>query len=193
MPQEEVKRLCDLSAEQINLMLKALPIDVSFVDENDTVRYYSATPDRVFPRSPGVIDRKVQNCHPPKSLGAVQRILDDFKNGERNTAEFWIQMKGRFIHIRYYILRAEDGAYRGCLEASQDVTEIRELKGEKRLLDWRLVGSAIADHRYGIFGTYRSGRAGREIKNPLAGQCECSISRDIFCIRSVSGHEPPAP
>lgn len=125
----------DLSAEQINLMLKALPIDVSFVDENDTVRYYSATPDRVFPRSPGVIGRKVQNCHPPKSLGAVQRILDDFRNGERDTAEFWIQMKGRFIHIRYYALHAEDGAYRGCLEASQDVTGIRELTGEKRLLD----------------------------------------------------------
>lgn len=125
-----------LTVEQVNLLLKLLPVDISFVDENDTVAYYSATPDRVFPRSPGVIGRLVQKCHPPKSLHVVQRILDDFRAGKRDTAEFWIQMEGKFIHIRYFAVRDRAGEYRGCLEVSQDVTGIRELEGERRLLDW---------------------------------------------------------
>jgi hypothetical protein len=120
----------------VNLLLKLLPVDISFVDENDTVAYYSATPDRVFPRSPGVIGRLVQKCHPPKSLHVVQRILDDFRAGKKDTAEFWIQMGGKFIHIRYFAVRDRAGEYRGCLEVSQDVTGIRELEGERRLLDW---------------------------------------------------------
>lgn len=125
-----------LTAEQIDLMMTHLPVDVSFVDETDTVLYYSATPERVFPRTPGVIGRKVQNCHPPKSLGVVERILEAFKKGERDTAEFWIESRGRFVHIRYFALRDKTGAYRGTLEVSQDVTGIRALRGERRLLDW---------------------------------------------------------
>lgn len=125
-----------LSAEQVDLMLTHLPVDISFVDENDTVIYYSDTPDRIFPRSPGVIGRKVQNCHPPKSVHIVNRILEAFRKGERDVAEFWIEMHGRFIHIRYFAVRDDDGRYRGCLEVSQEVTAIRALKGEKRLLDW---------------------------------------------------------
>jgi hypothetical protein len=125
-----------LTPEQIDLMLTHLPVDISYVDENDTVLYYSATPERIFPRTPGVIGRKVQNCHPPKSLDVVERILKAFRAGERDTAEFWIDLKGRFIHIRYFALRDAAGAYKGSLEVSQDVTAIRGLRGERRLLDW---------------------------------------------------------
>lgn len=125
----------ELTAEQINLMLTHLPLDLSFVDENDEVRYYSGTRERIFPRSAGVIGRKVQNCHPPKSMARVQDVLDAFRAGTRDTAEFWIDLQGRFVHIRYFAMRDTAGTYRGCLEVTQDVTGIRSLAGEKRLLD----------------------------------------------------------
>ncbi|OGD20032.1 MAG: hypothetical protein A2Y70_08410 [Candidatus Aminicenantes bacterium RBG_13_64_14] len=125
-----------LSAEQVNLLLTNLPVDISFVDENDTVVFYSATRERIFPRTPGVIGRKVQNCHPPKSLDVVTQILTAFRDGSRDAAEFWIELNGKFIHIRYFALRDGGGKYRGSLEVSQDVTGIRALRGEKRLLDW---------------------------------------------------------
>jgi DUF438 domain-containing protein len=125
-----------LSREQIDIMLKSLPMDISFVDEQDEVRYYSDTPRRIFPRSPGVIGRKVQNCHPQKSVHVVQKIIDEFRKGTKDVTEFWIEMEKRFIHIRYFAMRDKEGNYQGTLEVSQDVTEIRKLKGEKRLLDW---------------------------------------------------------
>ena len=125
-----------MTFEQVNMMLKHMPVDISFVDEKDEVRYYSATKDRIFPRSPGVIGRKVQNCHPPKSFAMVQRILDEFRAGRRDKADFWIQMKGRFLLIQYFAVRDEKGMYKGTLEVSQDVTDIRKLEGQKRLLDW---------------------------------------------------------
>jgi DUF438 domain-containing protein len=125
-----------LTAEQVNLIMTHLPIDISFVNENDEVAYYSASPERIFPRSPGVIGRKVQNCHPPKSVGMVEKILSEFKAGTKSVADFWIQMKGRFILIKYVAVRDASGEYRGCLEVSQDVTDIRKLEGQKRLLDW---------------------------------------------------------
>ncbi len=125
-----------LTPDQVNLMLTHLPIDISFVDEKDEVAYYSASPERIFPRSPGVIGRKVQNCHPPKSMGMVQKILDEFRAGKKDTADFWIQMQGKFLLIRYFAVRDAEGKYRGCLEVSQDVTAIRKLEGQKRLLDW---------------------------------------------------------
>jgi DUF438 domain-containing protein len=125
-----------LTQEQINLILKSLPVDITFVDETDTVRYYSAGADRIFPRSPGIIGRKVQNCHPPASVHVVERILEAFREGKREVAEFWIQSKGRFVHIRYFPLRDQEGAYRGCIEVTQDVTSVRGLQGERRLLDW---------------------------------------------------------
>jgi DUF438 domain-containing protein len=124
-----------LSLEQINLLLRALPVDVTLVDENDEVRYYSDGRERIFPRSPGVIGRKVQNCHPPKSLELVNRILREFREGSREVAEFWIELAGRFIHIRYFALRDAAGRYRGTLEVTQDVTGIRKLEGQRRLLD----------------------------------------------------------
>jgi PAS domain S-box-containing protein len=127
----------ELTPEQVNLLLKNLPLDVTFVDETDTVRYFSAGAERVFPRSQGVIGRKVQNCHPPDSVHVVERILEAFRKGERQVAEFWIQSRGRFIHIRYFAVRDEAGRYKGCLEVSQDVTSARRLEGERRLLDWK--------------------------------------------------------
>lgn len=125
-----------LTAEQVNLVMTHLPVDISFVNENDEVVYYSASPVRIFPRSPGVIGRKVQNCHPPKSVGMVEKILSEFKAGSKSVADFWIQMQGKFILIKYFAVRDAEGEYRGCLEVSQDVTEIRKLEGQKRLLDW---------------------------------------------------------
>jgi len=124
-----------LTLEQLNLMLGALPIDVSFVDEHDEVRFYSEG-ERVFPRSPGVIGRKVQNCHPPASVHKVQEILDAFRAGQKEKAEFWITLNERFLHIRYFAVRDAAGAYRGVLETVQDVTAIRALEGQRRLLDW---------------------------------------------------------
>jgi DUF438 domain-containing protein len=125
-----------LTAEQINLLLKHLPVDISFVDEHDKVAYYSQTEDRIFPRSPGIIGRTVQNCHPSKSVHVVNKILEEFRSGRKDSSEFWIQMKGKFIHIRYFAVRDDRGNYRGTLEVSQDITHIRGLEGQKRLLDW---------------------------------------------------------
>ncbi|MBW2277634.1 MAG: DUF438 domain-containing protein, partial [Deltaproteobacteria bacterium] len=124
-----------LTLEQVNMMFTALPVDISFVDENDEVRFYSEG-ERHFPRSPAVIGRKVQNCHPPKSMDTVQKILDAFRAGDKDVAEFWIKARSKFLHIRYFAMRDGDGTYRGCLEVGQEVTEIRKLKGEQRLLDW---------------------------------------------------------
>jgi DUF438 domain-containing protein len=125
-----------LNPQQINLMLKNLPLDITYVDENDRVRYYSQGRERIFPRSPAVIGRAVQNCHPPKSVHVVEKILESFKRREKVTAEFWLTLGGRFVHIRYFALYDQEGSYRGVVEVSQDVTGIRALRGQKRLLDW---------------------------------------------------------
>ncbi len=124
-----------LTLEQIDLMLGVLPFDLSFVDEDDRVRFYSEG-DRIFPRSPSVIGREVRNCHPPASVDKVEEILAAFRAGEKDTAEFWIQMHTKFIHIRYFALRDAGGGYRGCLEVVQDATRIRALEGQRRIVDW---------------------------------------------------------
>lgn len=124
-----------LTAEQINLMLTHLPVDVTFVDEHDHVRYFSQGKERIFDRSPAIIGRAVTRCHPPQSVHRVEIILDDFHTGKRNVAEFWIQAGDQFIHIRYFAVRDEKGEYKGCIEVSQNVTHIRSLEGDKRLLD----------------------------------------------------------
>ncbi len=124
-----------LTIEQINLLLTNLPVDVTFVDENDEVRFFSQTKERIFERQAAIIGRKVQMCHPPSSMDKVQRILDDFRAGKRDVAEFWIQMMGKFVHIRYFALRDKHGKYRGTIEVSQDVAPIRALEGERRLLN----------------------------------------------------------
>jgi hypothetical protein len=125
-----------LSAAQINLLLKNLPFDMTYVDENDKVAYYSEGKERIFPRSPGIIGREVANCHPPKSVHVVEKIVEALKNGEKDQAEFWIKMNGMFIHIRYFPIFDEQGKYRGIIEVSQEVSGIRALEGERRLLDW---------------------------------------------------------
>ncbi|HNR42465.1 MAG TPA: PAS domain-containing protein [Bacteroidales bacterium] len=125
-----------LKPGQIILMLENLPVDITFVDENDEVCYFSGSKHRIFPRSKAIIGRKVQNCHPHESVHVVNEILEAFRNGSRDQADFWIQSKGRFIHIRYFAMRDAGGSYKGTIEVSQDVTGIRSLQGEKRLLDW---------------------------------------------------------
>lgn len=126
----------ELTAEQINLMLKHLPFDLTFVDENDKVRYYSDTAERIFPRSPGIIGREVQNCHPPKSVHIVEKIVESFRKKTKTVADFWIKMGGKYVYIRYFPVYDEAGEYRGVLEVSQEISEIQKLKGERRLLDW---------------------------------------------------------
>ena len=124
-----------MSPEMLNILLKNLPFDMTYVDENDKVRYYSQGKERLFPRTPTIIGRDVQNCHPPKSVHVVEQIVKDFKDKTRDAADFWLTMGDRFIQIRYFALYDARGEYRGVLEVSQDVTDIRGLKGEKRLLD----------------------------------------------------------
>ena len=125
-----------LTGLQLNMMLKVLPLDLSFIDENDRVLYYSQGKERLFPRSPGIIGRTVQNCHPPKSAHIVQKIIDAFRNKEKEEAEFYFTMNGRFLHISYYPVYDGNGLYKGVIEAGQDVTGIRALEGEQKLLDW---------------------------------------------------------
>jgi uncharacterized protein len=124
-----------LTLEQINLMLRHLPIDITYVDEHDKVRYFSQSRERIFERTPAIIGREVQNCHPPQSVHRVQRILDDFRSSKRDEAEFWINMGPRFVHIRYFAVRDNAGAYRGTIEVTQDLAPLRALEGERRLLD----------------------------------------------------------
>ena len=126
----------ELNPEQILLLLNNLPVDITFVDENDKVRFFSRPKDRFFPRSPAIIGRAVQNCHPPESVHIVEKIVTAFKNGEKDKAQFWLELKGKFILIQYFPLRNDKGEYKGVIEVSQDVTGIRALEGEQRLLDW---------------------------------------------------------
>jgi DUF438 domain-containing protein len=123
----------NLSVTDLAALLNALPVDLTFVDADDTVKYFSEGKDRVFLRARSIIGRKVQNCHPPASLAAVEKILSGFKSGAKNSEEFWINMKGRVIHIRYFALRDPGGVYLGSLEVTQDITDIQKIKGEKRL------------------------------------------------------------
>ena len=125
-----------VTADQVNLMLKHLPVDVTFVDENDQVQYFSAGKERIFPRSPGIIGRNVENCHPPKSLDTVKQIVGEFRAGTKDEAAFWIQVQGRLIYIRYFAVRDDEDIFRGTLEVSQDITDIKSLDGERRLLNW---------------------------------------------------------
>ena len=126
----------ELSFEQILLLLNNLPVDITFVDENNKVKFFSRPKDRFFPRSPAIIGRDVKNCHPPESVHIVEKIINSFKSGEKDNAKFWLQLKGKFILIQYFALRNNESIYKGVIEVSQDVTGIRALKGEQKLLDW---------------------------------------------------------
>ena len=123
------------SAETLEAIFGALPLDVTFVDETDTVRYYNKGDDRIFRRTPAVIGKKVQDCHPRDSLDKVNHVVSDLKSDKRDFAEFWIDLKGRKIYIRYFAMRDKAGKYIGTLEVTQDITDIQKIEGEKRLLD----------------------------------------------------------
>lgn len=125
-----------LTVQQLKGMLRVLPVDVTFVDADDRVAFFSEGDSRVFSRSKAIIGRKVHHCHPPKSVDIVEKILSDFRAGRQNVAEFWIEIQNMFVHIRYFAVRDERGEYLGTLEVTQDVSGIRKLEGEQRLLSY---------------------------------------------------------
>jgi DUF438 domain-containing protein len=125
-----------MAPAEIEAILNAIPFDLTFVDAEDRVRYFTQGAERIFSRSRAIIGRKVGMCHPPSSVDIVERIISDFKAGRASRAPFWINLKGRFIHIEYFALRDRDGRYLGTLEVSQDLTEKRALEGEQRLLSY---------------------------------------------------------
>ena len=120
--------------EELIAVMATLPFDLTFVDKDDTVRYFTPGKERIFSRSKAILGRKVQYCHPPKSVHVVDQILNDFKSGRHDRARFWINLRGRLVYICYYAVRNEQGEYLGTLEVTQDLTEARSLEGERRLL-----------------------------------------------------------
>ena len=126
----------NLSKEQLKGILETIPIEISFVDENDLVKFWNKHETRIFKRPLSVIGKSVQNCHPKRSLDKVNQILSDFKSGKRDSAEFWINLGDKKVYIRYFVVRNKNGKYLGTLEATQDITEIKKIEGEKRLLEY---------------------------------------------------------
>lgn len=124
----------NLTVEEIETIFNTLPVDISYVDKNDTVRYFSQTKERIFPRTKAVLGRQVQQCHPQKSVHMVNQILDDFRHRRSDIAEFWLPVQGRLIYIRYFAARNKQGEYLGCLEVTQDITDIKKIAGAKTLL-----------------------------------------------------------
>lgn len=123
-----------LSLNQLELLLNHLPVDITFIDHNDVVRYFSKGRERIFPRTKAVIGRTVQNCHPPKSIHIVEELLNDFKSGKKDNEDFWIKFRDKYIYIRYFAVRDEKGSYIGTLEFTQNIDPIQAIQGEKRIL-----------------------------------------------------------
>lgn len=121
---------------ELNSIFNTMPFDLTFVDNDDNVKFFSHGTDRIFQRSKAILGRKVQYCHPPSSVHIVEKILNDFKSGEQNKASFWINFQGKFVYISYYALRDEENNYLGTLEITQDLTELRKLEGERRILEY---------------------------------------------------------
>jgi len=126
----------NLSQEQLAEIMETIPLDISFVDENDTVKFWNKHETRVFKRPNAALGKTVQNCHPPRSVDNVNRVLADLKRGKKDFAEFWIDLRGRKIYIRYFAVRDKGGKYIGTLEVGQDITEIKQIEGQKRLLEY---------------------------------------------------------
>ena len=126
----------NLTKEQLEALLNSLPVDITFVDTNDTVQYFNKPEKRFFVRTKAVIGRKVAMCHPEKSLHIVVRIVESFKSGKKDSAAFWINLQNRLLYIRFFAVRDNGGKYLGAIEVVQDVTKIKQLEGERRLLDW---------------------------------------------------------
>jgi uncharacterized protein len=126
----------NFSPEELKCILNTLPVDMTFVDKDDKVKYFSQGAERIFQRNRAILNRDVRHCHPPASAHIVDKIIDDFKTGKESRAPFWIQMGGKFIHIEYFALRNEKGEYLGTLEVSHDVNRYRALEGEQRILSY---------------------------------------------------------
>lgn len=124
-----------LSPEEIDLIYRHLPVDITFVDKNGIVKFFSATKDRIFPRTRTIIGRKVENCHPPASAHVVEKIVEDFKSGKKDHEDFWIKMGDKYVYIRYHAVRDESGNFAGVLEVTQDIKPIQAITGEKRIMD----------------------------------------------------------
>ncbi|NQT77966.1 MAG: DUF438 domain-containing protein [Bacteroidetes bacterium] len=125
-----------LSVKQIILLFNHLPVDITYVDEYNKVKYFSSPKHRIFPRAKGIVGRDVRNCHPPESIDIVEEIIEEFRSGRQDKASFWIKMGEVYILIQYFALRDEKNKYCGVVEVSQEISEIREIKGERRLLEW---------------------------------------------------------
>ena len=125
-----------LSEDEIEAILNTLPVDITFVDKEDRVRYFNKLGERIFARTKAVIGRKVQKCHPQKSVHVVNKILDSFKSGKKDAAEFWIPKGDRLVHIRYFAVRGKNGKYLGTMEVTQDIADLKKIEGERRLLEW---------------------------------------------------------
>ena len=126
----------NLNMKQLERILETLPVVISFVDEKDLVRYWNKHETRTFKRPVSVVGKPVQSCHPKQSMHKVNQIIDDFKEGRRDSAEFWINMAGKKVYIRYFAVRSTEGTYMGTLEVAQDITGIKAIEGEKRILDY---------------------------------------------------------
>ncbi len=125
-----------LTNDQLKAILDKLPVEITFIDENDMVRYFNHPEKVIFVRTKAIIGRRVQNCHPARSMDTVTKILESFKTGKKDIAEFWINMAERMIHIRFFAVRDVNKNYVGTMEIVQDISDIQRLQGEKRLLDW---------------------------------------------------------
>jgi PAS domain S-box-containing protein len=123
----------NLNADQIASILETIPVDISFVDENDTVKYWNRNDTRVFKRPAAALGRTVQKCHPPHSVDKVEEVISNLKSGRKDLEEFWIDLKDRKLYIRYFAVRDKEGKYLGTLEVGQDITDIKKIEGEKRL------------------------------------------------------------
>jgi uncharacterized protein len=124
------------SIDELEALFKTLPVDLTFVDKDDKVKFFSLGTDRIFTRNRAILGRDVRMCHPPSSVNIVEQILNDFKTGKENSAAFWLDKQGRFIYIEYFAVRGEEGEYLGTIEFVQDLTHLRKLEGEQRILSY---------------------------------------------------------
>lgn len=122
--------------DELEALFKTLPIDITFVDKDDKVKFFSHGPNRIFTRNRAILGRDVRMCHPPSSVHVVDQIIEDFRSGKENSAAFWINMQGRFIYIEYFAMRGKEGDYLGTIEFTQDLTQLRKLEGDQRLLSY---------------------------------------------------------
>lgn len=125
-----------LNVTELTALLNTLPVDITFTDANNNVKYFSESSERIFPRTRAIIGRNVENCHPPKSVDKVEQVVENLRSGRKDVEEFWIQLHGKFVYIRYYAMRDENGTFLGTLEVTQNIQPLRELDGEQRLVDF---------------------------------------------------------